>query len=180
MDHTKLFSTFWILLLEIDKQITEFQEVMKNDNLKKQFKYIDWAYMGIILINLCKILSWTANDKYWIKQLKNCCPENVRKEIELIENENWVLIKRIISNRNSTVVHTSWSDYDLLFFSYSEKEKFSKEVAKYIEKPRTKDEERYTTLNFEDDLFKIKIILDKLTKIFNQVIKYYYSHPKQA
>lgn len=170
-DNSKLITTFFMLTSETVSWIKDFEKIMLDQKYRDEIPTADKVYMYVIIINLSQIFNWTESDKYWIKQIKNCCSQKDKDRIEKIEKDNNGLIEKIKNNRNSSIAHTFWEEENSrLLTSLRTRERDSIEHYKWIPIP-SEDRERYSSLDMLEDLPKISTILSQLQEIwhaFNQ------------
>lgn len=85
-DNSNLVCLFGNLIYSTLDYITDFEKIFNNQELRKRFPKITWAYSNVVVINLYQITKWGSNDIFWIKEIKNIFPEK-KEDIEDIENE---------------------------------------------------------------------------------------------
>lgn len=189
-EQSQIWGNFWQIIDLSKKLISDFERLSNNN--QELFKKVlpdlpnsDIAYMHSIIINLGKVFSKSENESFGLKTFKDICRDELKKEIEVIEDNNKDIIGKIVTNRNMIVAHLDKRFHELLF---SENEKIrmaedmairaniSKEeaVAVFASMPRSnnKVQERYSAGDLADDLPIIKRLVESLLDVWSRSIPF--------
>jgi hypothetical protein len=174
--------------------------IVKNKEMRKHLKNIDYIYMYYIILNLSKLFSLTGADKSGLKQIKNISPKKIKEEITLLEQTNLKTIEKIQNNRNRIVAHLDISkdnSYINMGFSTIEINRKKKDILEYSKitnmdqvltknlleiyrglKSKSKKEERYSPSDFTRSIPKLTKMMEDILKITNDLSLYYYNKTK--
>lgn len=181
------------------KRIEEYEKFIFNNALaKRDLKNIDFVYMHYIILNLAKLLSLTKADKSGLEQLKKIAPKEIIAEIESLETTHKTILHKLTSNRNRIVAHIDISkknsyfgmgfsemeinkkigDYKIWAKRWDKNKKYNKRTDIFINdlnklKSTNTETERYSPIDFHNDIPTFKLIIEKVLKITKSLIFYY-------
>lgn len=182
---SRIWGCFWQIIDQSKKLIEDYEQVLLHDELCKKLPHIHTAYIDSLIVHVAKIFSKSSNEPFRLGEFKTICRNEIKKELENIENTHKDTIGKIITNRNQLIAHLDENFYELCF-SKNEIIKMEQSMAKFMDMelqeakavyasmPRTEDKskERYSILDFREDFPEIKDIIKKLDEIWGRSIPF--------
>lgn len=189
-EQSQIWGNFWQIIDLSKKLISDFERLSNNN--QELFKKVlpdlpnsDIAYMHSIIINLGKVFSKSENESFGLKTFKDICRDELKKEIEVIEDNNKDIVGKIVTNRHKLVAHLD-KDFRELPFSDNEKARMAEDMveranisvedatAVFAKMPKSNDksQERYSAGDMLDDLPKIKQLVESLLDIWSRSIPF--------
>lgn len=167
---------FWQILYTCQSLVFDYEKLQKDIETQKKFRFIDTAYIDSIIIHLAKLLSnGSRNEPFCLGEFKKVCNDKVLTELEQIEHNHKDIIGKIKTNRDKLIAHLDDNFYNLAF-SEQEIERMVQEQITFFDmeehearriyasmpKSVEKTKERYSVLDFRNDLSEIREMLTEL------------------
>jgi len=175
-DHSQLLCVFKDTIEFTKTLLSEFESIFDNKRITEEIPKVEVVYMEVIIINLAKLFSKLKCDKFGIIQLKKISSKKIVEKIREIEKSHKDIIGKIISNRNKLIAHTDKNFYELCFSDDTRKkmeEAYHCDLSK-MSRAISKDKERYTQIDLKNDSPEIKELIEKMDKIWLEVLMFYY------
>lgn len=180
-----IWGNFWQIVDLTKKLISDYEQLLQHEELSEILPHIHTAYIDSIIVHVAKIFSVSSNEPFRLGMFKTICRDEIKKELEDIENMYKNTIGKIVTNRNQLVAHLDKKFYELC---YSENEiarmeqamaniaRMSLQEAKGVcaSMPRSTDKgkERYSVGDFREDFPAIKKMIEKLDEIWSRSIPF--------
>lgn len=182
-EQSRIWGSFWQIVDLSKKLVADYEQLLLHEEVSEKLRYIHIAYIDSIIVHTAKIFSTSSNEPFRLGIFKTICRDEIKKELEDIENTYKSIIGKIVTNRNKLVAHLDKDFYELCY-SGNEIERMERVMAKrlgmslqeakhvYASMPRTidKSKERYSVKDFHEDFPAIKEMIEKLEEIWNRSI----------
>ncbi len=182
-EQSQIWGNFWQIMEVSKNYLSDYEKLLEKKELLRELPQAESAYIDAIIIHISKIFSDSKNEPFRLGRFKEICRDEIKEELNKVENEHKDIIKKMITNRNKLIAHLDKKFYELCF-SEKEKERMTQDwegrsdlkEASYIfasmPKATDKSQERYSARDFQDDLPAIKKMLKELSDIWNRSIPF--------
>jgi len=151
--------------------LKDFEEFMRDKEMRKKFPCATWSYTHNIVILLEKIFSRSKRENFRLVRFKELGNKEINEKIDRLFTTYKELIDKVSTNRNRLMAHTDINFYEILF-SNAEVDRLEEQFG--ITYPRlrakSKAKERYTPADMHTDAEAIFKILDILDNIWNEAL----------
>jgi len=196
VDYSQINGFVWLIIEEIDRYIKEFEYISGNELFDDSLPNIGNVYMNSIILDFAILFSIEDCDKAGLRQLKAGAPKKAKVDIEELEKTYNDIITKVKSNRRRIIAHRDISKenaYYYMGFSEIEINRIIEDYKKspYFDKPisdeedltitafkkiqaSSKENERYSLSDFQNDIPRLKEIIEKSYAIVKDINNYYH------